>query len=228
LESLQYFIQDISICQTATINGSGYNNKDGCITLYEGDRTPNYDTFNAPEADADTNANHWIDLMDATSRAKLNKAISLNSAHAREYNYGFVNWYRPIKVKAKVPIGDGTVTLSTKTADSYRLDSGTGINSQFTSLVTDMTSAGTELVTMVHSNGGSWFKFQKPFVITAADIESKASFNLDLVFNPEGIIKGQIFNDDPMGNIVDQQYPDHGADARLDTRGAKINGQDHS
>jgi hypothetical protein len=58
----------------------------------------------------------------------------------------------------------------------------------------DTLMAPTEETTYMLNNGGVWFTFQKPFVITQADIDAKAEIKLDLVFNPENF--GQAYSAD--------------------------------
>jgi hypothetical protein len=55
---------------------------------------------------------------------------------------------------------------------------------------------------VILGNGGNWFKFQNPLTITQADLDERRQWVLDLVFNPEGIIKG--FAGTSGGNIREQ------------------------
>jgi hypothetical protein len=62
------------------------------------------------------------------------------------------------------------------------------------------------------NNGGALFVFQKPFVITQADIDAQAEIKIDLVFNPDNF--GQAYESancsnetysaicDPLNNVV--------------------------
>jgi hypothetical protein len=49
-------------------------------------------------------------------------------------------------------------------------------------------------------NGGNWFRFQNPLVVTDADVDQRRVWVLDLVFNPEGIVKG-FAGDGVSGNL---------------------------
>ena len=186
LSSLKYFIRDIKICKTLEVNGSGYSGQSGCLSLYTASVTADYDTYLAAEALADTTS--YIDLMSSTGRAKLQKAVSLTETHVGSYNWGIIDWYRPVKVTAQVGLNDGT-SLYTKTGRTT-LVSGTGINAVYVTEADNMEVGPASESIIVLPNGGNWFKFQSPFVITAEDITAGTTFNLELAFNPEGIIKG--------------------------------------
>jgi hypothetical protein len=196
LSSLKYFIQNITICQELTVNGSGYSGKSGCLVLYSSENTPDYDTYLAPEASADTT--NYIDLVSAEGKAKLKKSTTLTSSDVGSYYWGVIDWYRPIKVTAQVTLNDNT-SLFTKTGTTV-LESGTGIGATYVTQITgsatepaeesiDATEPAEESI-VVLPNGGNWFRFQEPFEITQADITDQTAFSLKLVFNPEGIIKG--------------------------------------
>ncbi len=155
----------------------------------------------AAEALADTS--NYIDLMSKTDVAKLSAKLQLTGKDAHEYSYGLVNWYRPIKVKASIPLigASPAKTVYTK-AGSADVEVG-GVDS-FPKLVTraeNMTTAPSELAVFEHANGGSWFKFSKPFVITEDDIKAKKNFKLKLTFNPDGIAKA--FENVTSGSIGD-------------------------
>jgi hypothetical protein len=51
------------------------------------------------------------------------------------------------------------------------------------------------------NNGGTLFTFQKPFVVTQADVDAQADIMIDLVFNPENF--GQAYESQ---NCTDDQY----------------------
>jgi hypothetical protein len=53
-------------------------------------------------------------------------------------------------------------------------------------------------------NGGNWFKFQNPLSVTSADIDERRQWVLDLVFNPEGIVKGFAGDAISQGNIEER------------------------
>jgi len=121
-------------------------------------------------------ADSQIDLMNAESLAKLNASAS---ATAGTYNYAVLNWYTPIAVKATVTTPNGSVY--TKPAASYE--------SGYTQVAAGaLSSSPAEETIVVSANGGSFFKFQTPFVISDADIAAGTAYTIDLVFNPEGVI----------------------------------------
>ncbi|HEX2659694.1 MAG TPA: hypothetical protein VHU40_15525, partial [Polyangia bacterium] len=49
--------------------------------------------------------------------------------------------------------------------------------------------------TYMLNNGGALFTFQKPFMVTQADVDAQAEIKIDLVFNPENF--GQAYQNDP-------------------------------
>jgi len=53
-------------------------------------------------------------------------------------------------------------------------------------------------------NGGNWFKFQNPLTVTQADIDERRQWVLDLVFNPEGIVKGFAGDGASVGSIQEK------------------------
>ena len=76
----------------------------------------------------------------------------------------------------------------------------------------DTLSGPTEETTYLLNNGGALFTFQKPFVITQADVDSQAEIKVDLVFNPENFGQAYQAGDctsdsnvaicDPTNNVV--------------------------
>ena len=108
----------------------------------------------------------------------------------RSYNYGIITWSLPIKVKATLPLGDGTFLY---THDGETLSETIG-NDNFVRYYTKASSSlgvgPAEEAVVLLGNGGNWFKFQNPLTVTSADVEERRQWVLDLVFNPEGIVKG--------------------------------------
>lgn len=141
----------------------------------------------AAKALADTT--NYIDLMDPTSVKKLSAQLKLTGKDAHEYNFGLVNWYRPIKVKASIPFIGDTTKVYTKVGTSGTVVTGSDNYLKHVTNSANMTTAPSELAVFEHPNGGSWFRFPTPFVITNADIEAKKDFKLKLTFNPDGIAK---------------------------------------
>lgn len=196
LTSLKYAIQQISICEELTTNGTAFNNQSNCLSLYQGVELPalNYDpaTFNSITLANAARASDtgFIDLLDPTARAALSADVSLSADHAHAYNWGIITWYLPIKLTASIPMNDGT-TFRTLDGASVRQMMPDGYVANYTEATTafDANPTAREAV-VVHGNGGTWFRFQNPFVITQADIDAGEQFVLDLTFNPDGLVKG--------------------------------------
>ena len=208
LESLEYYIYSVQICESLTPNGSGFNNPTGCLELYSGDHSVlSYDLNGDWTALADAARAReagFVNLLDPTSRAALGGTTPLQAEHVRSYNYGIITWSLPIKVKATVALGDGTflythdgpTRVQTIGLDNYR-DYYTAPNSEL-----DVGPA--EKAVVILGNGGNWFKFQQPLTISQADIDEKRQWVLDLVFNPEGIVKGFSGEGTTRSNIREQ------------------------
>jgi hypothetical protein len=208
LESLEYYIYSVQICESLTPSGSGFNNPTNCLELYSGDRSVlSYDLQGDWTALADAARAReagFVNLLDPTSRATLRGTTPLQVEHVHAYNYGIITWSLPIKVKATVALGDGTflythdgpTRVQTIGADNYQ-DYYTAPNSEL-----DVGPA--EKAVVILGNGGNWFKFQHPLTITQADIDEKRQWILDLVFNPEGIVKGFSGDGTTRSNIREQ------------------------
>lgn len=202
LESLEYHIFSVQICETMQVSGSGFNNPGGCLELYRGDHSTlayELDADWTPLADtARASSAGFIDLLSPTARDTLSGVTALSADHVRSYHYGIITWALPIKVKATLALGDGTflythdgeTTFQTVGADNYR--------DYFTTPSTSLATPPAETAVVLLGNGGNWFKFQNPLTITQEDIEQRREWVLDLVFNPEGIVKG--FARDGFGN----------------------------
>lgn len=196
LTSMKYAIRQITICETLDTTGTGFNNQGNCLNLYDGPQLPSleYDpaTFNSITLAAAARASNegFVDLLDPTSRATLSSTTALDAGHAHAYNWGIITWYLPIKLTASIPLNDGT-TFRTLDGTSVRQTMPDGYVANYTEASTafDANPTAQEAV-VVHGNGGTWFRFQNPFVITQADIDAGEQFVLDLTFNPEGLVKG--------------------------------------
>jgi hypothetical protein len=189
LESLKYYITDISICKQMTIDGTGYSGQSGCISVYSVERLYDYDTFVAEDAAQETE--HYIDLMRSSDLAKLTKTTYLSEEDVGDYHYGKVDHYRPVKLTASIQLSDETMVY-TKSGTST-LISGSGIDATYVTQVSDITTGPAEEAIVVLPNGGSWFKFEKPFRLTSEDVENETTFQMKLAFNPEGVIKAYGF-----------------------------------
>jgi hypothetical protein len=195
LESLEYYITSVQICETMEAQGSGFSNPAGCLQLYSGDvagLSYGLEDDWTPLADAArAMTTGFVDLLNPSSRAALNATTELRQDHVRAYNYGIINWSLPIKVKASIPLADGTTVLYTH--DGTTQFETVGVDNwrhYFTSPSTPLDVAPAEKAVVLLPNGGNWFKFQNPLTITQADIDERRQWVLDLVFNPEGIVKG--------------------------------------
>jgi hypothetical protein len=200
LESLEYYIYSVQICESLEASGSGFSNPSGCLELYSGDRSAyNYDIdttgANPPDwtslaAEARGSDLGFVDLIDPNARAALGGTTTLTSEHVRSYHYGIITWSLPIKVKASVALSDGSVLYTHDGITTYQTIGADNYRDYFTSpsLGLDVSPAAKAVVIL--GNGGNWFKFQNPLQITQADIDEKRQWVLDLVFNPEGIVKG--------------------------------------
>ncbi|MBI1908863.1 MAG: hypothetical protein HYS22_01680 [Deltaproteobacteria bacterium] len=192
LQSMKYYITSITICEKIDTSGSAYNNPTGCLELYKGNQSDSRYTYTldqdfAPFGDVARGSDDgFVDLIDDTSRATLKTDKTLTTADVRSYNYGYINWYLPVKLKAEVTMADGT-TYRTADGTTATVDSNQGPMTTATDDFSMISSAKEAVVVL--GNGGSWFRFQNPFVITQADIDNNVQFALDLTFNPEGLIK---------------------------------------
>lgn len=194
LESLEYYIYSVQICESLTASGSGFNNPTGCLELYSGDRSVlSYDLNGDWTALADAaraREDGFVNLLDPTSRATLRGTTPLQVEHVRSYNYGIITWSLPIKVKATVALGDGSFLYTHDGPTRVQTIGVDNFRDYFTSPNTELDVGPAEKAVVILGNGGNWFKFQQPLTITQADIDEKRQWVLDLVFNPEGIVKG--------------------------------------
>jgi hypothetical protein len=118
--------------------------------------------------------------MSATDRANLSGSATLKAGDGGDYKWGLVNWGYPIKIKGTVTLSDGTTTLVTKDG-TYSNGTSGGQNT-----ATSLTSGTAEEAVISLPNGGTWFSFQTPFTV-----DETQEYSIDLVFNPDGILKGQ-------------------------------------
>ena len=178
--SLKYYFMEIQICQTLETTGTAYNNPGACLLLYTNNNGPDYNTFDAAAARAHTT--DYLDLKNPADLNRLKQGITVSENDTGEYHYGVISWYRPIKVTASVPYLDGSGVLYTKDGD---YNAATGQTE-----TTGLANAPAQEAVVALQNGGNWFKFQNPFVITDADINDKTDFTIDLVFNPDKVVGG--------------------------------------
>jgi hypothetical protein len=194
LSSLKYLIRDISLCESLDVSGSGYTNPQHCIVLYNGphdglayDPRDNFTPL-ADEARARTSG--YVDLLDERARAALASETPLRAEHAHAYNYGIVTWALPIKLTAEVALRDGRTLFTHDGVTTSQIVGSDMYRDYFTLPTTPLTSGPAEEAVVLLPNGGNWFKLQTPLQITDADLAAGRSVTLDLVFNPDGIVKG--------------------------------------
>lgn len=210
---MKYFITRIVVCEDMQSSGTGTGQLTGCLDVYSVPNDPKY-AYDPKDADlthlADTarkSDDGFVDLLDTASRAKLmtNTPLSPNDAH--EYNYGAIYWNLPIKLKASIPMADGT-TYYTHDGPTVRTVVGSGGFVAYPTVTpTPLTEGPEEEATILHPNGGSWFKFQAPLVVTKRDIEEKVSYVLDLTFNTDGLVKGASWGGPPPSIVEQGEQP---------------------
>ncbi|MBC8071566.1 MAG: hypothetical protein IAG13_24785 [Deltaproteobacteria bacterium] len=188
LESLRYYISSIMLCESLDTVGTSWGNPSGCLTLYQATEMQDYASFGADEARAHPEL--YVDLLDPSTLAGLNQPIAIGPEAVRQYNYGVINWYRPVMVRASVTLDTGggdpiTVFTSDGTVVEDPMFPGA-----FTNEIVDLTAGPASDGVAMLSNGGNWFKFQHPFEITQDDLDAGTDYTLDLVFDPDRIISG--------------------------------------
>lgn len=183
LQSLKYLFERIEICESLESDGTAYSSTSGCSVIYEGNSvtelTSQNESLGETEALAVQSgdyADYQIDLMDETSRAKLNASSSIS---AGTYNYAVITWALPIVFKGTVEFDSST--LKTKAATSV----GSGDDRTKSWTTGNMATGSAEETVTISANGGTFFRFAKPFVV-----EESASYVIDLVFNPSDVIRG--------------------------------------
>lgn len=203
LESLKYSVKSIVICEDMETTGTGINPRSGCLTIYSVPEDPAY-AYDPRDADfthladaARRSDAGFIDLMDAASRARMTTNTPLSAEHVHGYNYGAIYWNLPVKVKASIPMGDGS-TFYTHDGPTVRTELGTDHYVSYPTVTpTPLMSGPAEEAVILHPNGGTWFKFQAPLMVTQRDVDDRVSYVLDLTFNPEGLVKGATFGGPP-------------------------------
>jgi hypothetical protein len=194
LSSLKYLIRDISLCETVETTGSGYNNPQRCISLYQGPLDglvyDPRDDFTPLAAEARARTSGYVDLLDPASRAALSVTTALRPEHAHAYSYGIITWALPIKLTAEVSLADGSTLYTHDGVTTSQLVGSDNYRDYFTVPSTSLASGPAEEAVVLLPNGGNWFKLQTPLQISDADLAASRAITLDLVFNPDGIVKG--------------------------------------
>jgi hypothetical protein len=213
LASMKYFIKNIVICEQMETNGTGTGNSKGCLTIYSVPENPAY-AYTPQDADfthladaARKSDDGFIDLMNADSRAKLTTSTPLTAQHVHGYNYGAIYWNLPIKLTASIPMADGS-TYYTHDGPTVRTVVGNdGFVAYPTVTPSALTDGPAEEATILHPNGGTWFKFQAPLVVTQKDLDDKVAYVLDLTFNPDGLVKGASWGGPPPSIVESGAQP---------------------
>jgi hypothetical protein len=180
LRQFSVYFRSIQICATLEENGSGYNNPNGCATLYE-NSTDEYTGMEAPTPEDRERfgaATGFTDVLSTDDRARLGVEALIP---AGEYNYGIIEAHPWVKVKAQV--GSDLCTRD----DGLREASTTGVDgyvSTYTAVDTldcDSGSDETAEAALVYiANANNYFRFQQPFVAADGDeVELDLAFNLD-------------------------------------------------
>jgi hypothetical protein len=216
LKSLKYFINSIQLCQDVETQGTGFSGANGCIQLYQGAQgdQSDYQNYVVEQAEADSDPSHYIDLMTAEGQATLRHPVTLEvqvgkdgkdagESPAGAYRFGLINFFRPIKVTAEFPVlGSSDQYFRTRAVTQTHLGmTGDGRFNTEKVEIGDTLSGPTEETTYMLNNGGALFTFQKPFVVTQADVDAQTEITIDLVFNPENF--GQAYESD---NCTNDQY----------------------
>ncbi len=209
LSSLQYSIREISICEGLETSGTGFNQPQACLTIFTRPsderfeyRDPTQD-FSGMAAIARGTSEHFVDLVDATSRASLSTTTTLGAQDAHAYNWGLITWDLPIKVRADISMSDGT-TLHTHDGETHsHAAMGGGFTYQTVASAAFDTGVA-ETATLMLPNGGTWFRFQHPLTVTAEDLSAATALSLDLAFDPEGLVTASTGARDPgLAPLVD-------------------------
>lgn len=222
LVELAYAVRTIAICRTITTAGSAFSSPTDCLTVYDAPPVTElaYDpagslaslaaiarTLNAP----------FVDLMTTEGRARLAGTHTITSTDAHEYQYGYITWYPPIKVRGSVRVSAAS-TLRTHDGETTVIVMPDGFRQYITTSPTPLASASAERAVVILPNGGNWFKFQRPLVIAPGDVSraldagtpgggdgggdaggdagdpvaagaaASGDYDLDLVFDPEALL----------------------------------------
>ena len=167
-DELQYAIYEVKICESLSVSGTAFNDPTNCSILYKSDN------FNQSDYDSNNVTAPYLDMMQmSATRTALNKGITVSPG---TYNYGVISWFKPIKVKGSVTLSGSSGTVFTKSSMTQ---------SSYVAVMPGMQTGPAQEATVTLQNGGAWFKFQSPWTY-----DGSSQVQLDLVFNPDGILKG--------------------------------------
>lgn len=200
LESLSYRLGYVSLLNSVTTNGSGWSNPTG-----------NWDILNDSEStplsspDAAYGDSKFINILDKAALGRLTNKVVYTDKNVGTYNFAMMNWSQAIRFKSTVTLSDGTKLYSKKPVSYEPPDSSStgGGSTRYTSIGNNLTTGPAEEAVVWSDSGGTYFKLQKPFEITQADIDSKTSFKIAFAFDSDGIVRGLKQNGKDGGTLVD-------------------------
>jgi len=191
LLSLKYAITDIQVCEDLQRSGSGYSSPSGCFRVFSNPNIPTtqdfYRDYVLSSALTDTTPGRFVDLMTAEGQAALRNPATAESAPAGTYRYGLINFLRPIRVTAEFPVvgGQPGEVVRTRATTATQALPGDANFPYERALVGDTRSAApAEETTYMLNNGGAYFAFASPFIVSAEDAAAGTPIQMDLVFNP--------------------------------------------
>jgi hypothetical protein len=188
LLSYQVAITSIQLITDATITGTGLDNPQQTLTLYENPVVISDSTA------ADPATQGFIDLLDSTALAGFTHTHTLTTADAGVYQYLFITYAPYVRFNAQVSLnGSGATKLYSKAGGTFINSTTAPVPSTGQGWFTDnsgadFSSAPSALATVRVGSGGSFMKFAKPLTITTDDLANGVQLKLMLVFDPVGAI----------------------------------------
>jgi hypothetical protein len=177
LTSYRLYIMQIQFCESLTIADTGYSNPQNCSVIYRNEQD-DYMKFDVAAAAA-ASSGKYVDILSAADRAKLTSSATIG---AGKYNFGIIDWYRPVEVTGQVTLANGA-TIYTKTCPTSGACAATA-----------MDTAPAEPSIYDSDNGGTWMRFLEPFEVANGDsIDVDLAFDLDeRLFGGSNVSNGQI------------------------------------
>ncbi|MBI2058145.1 MAG: hypothetical protein HYT87_00090 [Nitrospirae bacterium] len=121
---------------------------------------------------------------------------SAAGAAAKSYVYGVFQVAPFVKVNGELILNDGRTLVSREGPVTLR-EAGAGTPWTIVTVENLEGTSGSSQEVAVSSYVGGIFKFQSPFTISQADLDSQAQFTLDIIFNPAGLLQG--YRNPPFG-----------------------------
>jgi hypothetical protein len=192
IKSLKYRISGMNLCGEIAV-GRG----DSCgarpFPIYNENRdTANYDEF-VPSSDAAASFDQWTDFMKKGSIEELVGKVTYSEGNVGAYQAVIVNFYRTFKVDATVQLNNDE-QLFTKNVDEFFSNGKSGLDVTYAGKNESMTAGPSEEGLFFLPNGGKTFLLQRPFEITAADVENLVPYKMALAFDPVNFVKGSAFS----------------------------------